>query len=93
MAAAFYCTHLAAFLSLLMPHFMKWYERRKLSSVERTLVWCRVFQPTKNAFVDTLQSVLDDVKWSLLFLALTMWGFAGAFHILFREDHADYEVR
>jgi hypothetical protein len=53
---------------------------------------CRVFQPTKNAFVDTLQSILDDVKWSLLFLVLTMWGFAGAFYILFREDQAEYEV-
>ncbi|KAL0035205.1 hypothetical protein WJX79_005983 [Trebouxia sp. C0005] len=51
----------------------------------------RVFQPTKNAFVDTLQSILDDVKWSLLFLVLTMWGFAGAFYILFREDQAEFE--
>ena len=56
------------------------------------LCGCRVFQPTKNAFVDTLQSILDDVKWSLLFLVLTMWGFAGAFYILFREDQAEYEV-
>ncbi len=54
---------------------------------------CRVFQPTKNAFVDTLQSILDDVKWSLLFLVLTMWGFAGAFYILFREDQDEYQVR
>lgn len=53
---------------------------------------CRVFQPTKNAFVDTLRSVLDDIKWSLLFLVLTMWGFAGAFYILFREDQANYQV-
>ncbi len=42
--------------------------------------------------MDTLQSILDDVKWSLLFLVLTMWGFAGAFYILFREDQAEYEV-
>lgn len=56
------------------------------------LAVCRVFQPTKNAFVDTLQSILDDVKWSLLFLVLTMWGFAGAFYILFREDQAEFEV-
>ena len=56
------------------------------------LCGCRVFQPTKNAFVDTLQSILDDVKWSLLFLVLTMWGFAGAFYILFREDQDEYEV-
>lgn len=54
---------------------------------------CRVFQPTKNAFVDTLRSVVADVKWFLLFLILTMWGFAGAFYILFREDQQQYEVR
>lgn len=53
---------------------------------------CRVFQPTKNAFVDTLRSVVSDVKWFLLFLILTMWGFAGAFYILFREDQQQYEV-
>lgn len=57
------------------------------------LFCCRVFQPTKNGFMDSLQSILDDVKWSLLFLVLTMWGFAGAFYILFREDQADYVVR
>lgn len=56
------------------------------------LLVCRVFQPTKNAFVDTLQSILDDVKWFLLFLVLTMWGFAGAFYILFREDQAEFKV-
>ena len=53
---------------------------------------CRVFQPTKNAFVDTLRSVVADVKWFLLFLVLTMWGFAGAFYILFREDQQQYQV-
>lgn len=57
------------------------------------LLGCRVFQPTKNAFVDTLQSILDDVKWFLLFLVLTMWGFAGAFYILFREDQAEFKVQ
>ena len=56
-------------------------------------LWCRVFQPTKNSFVDTLWWVLEDVKWSLLFLVLTMWGFAGAFYILFREDQDQVTVR
>jgi len=51
-----------------------------------------VFQPTKNAFVDTLRSVVADVKWFLLFLVLTMWGFAGAFYILFREDQQQFQV-
>ena len=54
--------------------------------------WCRVFQPTKNSFVDTLRSVLEDVKWSLMFLVLTIWGFAGAFYILFREDQDKFSV-
>lgn len=53
--------------------------------------FARVFQPTKNAFVDTLRSVVADVKWFLLFLVLTMWGFAGAFYILFREDQQQYQ--
>ena len=53
---------------------------------------CRVFQPTKNAFVDTLRSVVADVKWFLLFLVLTMWGFAGAFYILFREDQQQFQA-
>ena len=52
----------------------------------------RVFQPTKNAFVDTLRSVVADVKWFLLFLVLTMWGFAGAFYILFREDQQQFQA-
>ena len=56
------------------------------------LIGCRVFQPTKNAFVDALRSVLDDIKWSLMFLVLTMWGFAGAFYILFREEQGNYQV-
>ncbi|DBA86726.1 TPA: hypothetical protein ACH3X2_005431 [Trebouxia sp. C0005] len=53
--------------------------------------FARVFQPTKNAFVDTLRSVVADVKWFLLFLVLTMWGFAGAFYILFREDQQQFQ--
>ena len=66
-----------------------------VSGAVTTRVWCercRVFQPTKNAFVDTLRSVVADVKWFLLFLVLTMWGFAGAFYILFREDQQQYQV-
>ena len=51
-----------------------------------------MFQPTKNAFVDTLRSVVADVKWFLLFLVLTMWGFAGAFYILFREDQQQFQA-
>ena len=63
-----------------------------LLAVMALYMLCRVFQPTKNAFVDTLRSVVADVKWFLLFLVLTMWGFAGAFYILFREDQQQFQV-
>ena len=35
---------------------------------------CRVLQPTKNPFVDTLKAVLKDVKWFLFLLLVTMFG-------------------
>jgi hypothetical protein len=43
-------------------------------------------QPSKNPFVDTLRAVINDVKWFLFLLLLTMWGFCMAFYILFRRD-------
>jgi len=46
-------------------------------------ILCRAFQLTKNAFLDTLQPLVADVKWFLLFLMLTMWGAAEPFGILF----------
>lgn len=52
---------------------------------------CRVLQPTKNPFMDTLKAVLQDVKWFLFLLVLTVWGFTCAFYILFRQDQ-QYEV-
>ena len=42
--------------------------------------------------MDTLRVDVADVKWFLLFLVLTMWGFAGAFYILFREDQQQFQV-
>lgn len=52
---------------------------------------CRVLQPTKNPFMDTLRAVIQDVKWFLFLLVLTVWGFTCAFYILFRKDQ-QYEV-
>ncbi len=46
----------------------------------------RVLQPAKNPFIDTLTVVIEDVKWFLLLLGLTLWGYACAFYILFRHD-------
>ena len=57
-----------------------------------TCVLCRrVLQPTKNPFMDTLRAVIQDVKWFLFLLVLTVWGFTCAFYILFRQDQ-QYEV-
>ena len=36
--------------------------------------------------MDTLKVVISDVKWFLLFILLTLFSFALAFHILFRKN-------
>lgn len=41
--------------------------------------------------MDTLRAVIQDVKWFLFLLVLTVWGFTCAFYILFRQDQ-QYEV-
>ena len=46
---------------------------------------CRVFASAKSSLVDTLKVVISDVKWFLLFILLTLFSFALAFHILFRN--------
>lgn len=46
----------------------------------------RAFQPAKNAFVDILRAVIADVKFFLVLLVITIWGFACSFYILFRQD-------
>ena len=45
-----------------------------------------MLQPAQNPFIDTLTVVINDVKWFLFLLVLTLWGFACAFYILFRHD-------
>jgi hypothetical protein len=42
--------------------------------------WCRVLSPSKNLLVDTIRIVIDDMTWFLVFLGLTMLGFAFAFY-------------
>lgn len=46
----------------------------------------RVFASAKSSLVDTLKVVISDVKWFLLFILLTLFSFAIAFHILFRQN-------
>ena len=53
----------------------------------------RVLQATSTSFVDTLKAVIGDVKYFLAFLVLTFYSFAAAFHILFRKDQKEIEVR
>ncbi|CAL8463282.1 g2816 [Coccomyxa elongata] len=66
-----------------------------LMAVQCILLWLRLqfylrpFRASKFAFVDTLRVVLADVKWFLVFLVITMWGFACAFHVLYRSDQDD----
>lgn len=36
--------------------------------------------------MDTLKVVIDDVKWFLLFILLTMFSFALAFYVIFRQE-------
>lgn len=50
--------------------------------------FARTFNPTKTMFVDTLQSVVADLRWFLIFLALTMAGFGMAFYCLYRHDRS-----
>jgi hypothetical protein len=40
----------------------------------------RVLSPSKNLLVDTIRIVIDDMTWFLVFLGLTMLGFAFAFY-------------
>ena len=38
-------------------------------------------------------AVIEDMKWFLLFLLLTMVGFGMAFYALYRQDRTDFPVR
>ncbi|CAL8463844.1 g3378 [Coccomyxa elongata] len=55
--------------------------------------FARVLQPSKNPFIDTLRAVINDVKWFLFLLLLTMWGFCMSFYILFRRDQKKEQFR
>eukprot|EP00879_Flechtneria_rotunda_P030709 GHRR01033380.1.p1 GENE.GHRR01033380.1~~GHRR01033380.1.p1 ORF type:complete len:313 (+),score=66.53 GHRR01033380.1:359-1297(+) len=63
-----------------------------LVATQHVLMWTKLhyfakaFNPTKTTIIDTIRIVLDDMKWFLLFLTLTMVGFGLAFYALFRQD-------
>ncbi len=45
-----------------------------------------MLQPSKNPFMETLNSVISQTKWFIFLLLLTVYGFAAAFYTLFRYD-------
>jgi hypothetical protein len=83
-------------------HFTRWYSVTGwfsiIISTQHVLMWtklhyfARVFNPTKNLFVETIGIVIDDMKWFLAFLGLTMLGFGFAFFSLYRQDRERFVV-
>ncbi|GBF90826.1 transient receptor potential channel protein [Raphidocelis subcapitata] len=65
-------------------------------AAQHVLMWtklqyfARVFNPTKTTFVDTVRLVMDDMKFFLLFLLMTMIGFTMAFYALYRQDRSEF---
>ena len=53
---------------------MRLLERQDLLEYRTGDLPCRVLQPTKNPFIDTIKAVLNDVKWFLFLLLVTMFG-------------------
>ena len=43
--------------------------------------------------LDTLKAVVGSIRWYLMLLVLTVYSFACAFFILFRNTYKDCEVR
>jgi hypothetical protein len=58
------------------------------------ILMCRVFRATsQGAFIDSLKDVVADIKYYLLFMLFTIWGFASAFHILYKRQQKEFKVR
>lgn len=51
-----------------------------------------MFASAKSSLVDILKVVISDVKWFLIFLLLTLFSFALAFYILYRDDGEDAKL-
>lgn len=48
--------------------------------------FARAFQQMRNTFLNTVVAVIRDVRWFMLLLLVTLWGFAGAYYILYRDE-------
>ncbi|WIA29571.1 hypothetical protein OEZ86_012064 [Tetradesmus obliquus] len=65
-------------------------------ATQHVLMWTKLhyfakaFNPTKTTLVDTVSKILEDLKWFLVFLTLTMLGFALAFYSLYRQDREQF---
>eukprot|EP00884_Botryococcus_braunii_P013792 jgi/Botrbrau1/22413/Bobra.0091s0018.1 len=58
----------------------------------RLQYYLRVFRATsRGAFIDSLKDVVADVRFYLLFMLFTLWGFAAAFHILYKKQQETFE--
>jgi hypothetical protein len=89
------CTYVFQIL-ISIAYFGRWQLKSDalstLSALQVLLLWWRVqyfaraFQNTRNTFLNTLVAVTRSVWPFLILLLLTLWGFAGAFYILFRDE-------
>mmetsp|Transcript_1853 Transcript_1853/g.5429 ORF Transcript_1853/g.5429 Transcript_1853/m.5429 type:complete len:488 (+) Transcript_1853:199-1662(+) len=50
--------------------------------------FARAFQQMRNTFLNTVVAVIRDVRWFMLLLLVTLWGFAGAYYILYRDEQS-----
>lgn len=63
-----------------------------LAAIQVLLLWVRIqyfaraFQSMGNSFVNTLAAVVTSVRSFLMLLLITLWGFAGAYYILYRDE-------
>ena len=48
--------------------------------------YSRVFKSTRFAFLEAVRDVVSEIRYYFLFWLIILVGFAGAFHILFRQD-------
>ena len=53
----------------------------------------RAFVAVDSSMLDTLKAVVGSIRWYLLLMILTVYSFACAFFILFRNDYRKCDVR
>ena len=71
-------TKQSVYLPITKPQCMSTCELHICAVALQIQYFSRAFQPLKNSFVETLRAVILSVRWFLVLLLLTLWGFAGA---------------